>query len=443
MSDALLEREPEGSVPPTTSFASAAATDWQAIVIGAGPAGAAAATRLAARGLAVLLVDSSAMPRPKLCGCCLSATALAELAALDRIAAVSGGAAAASPNGGMPSGGLPLRHVRLATAAVTALVPMTRGGVVSREALDADGVRRAIAAGAAWLPRTRVTILAEEPGRVAVGLASTADQTSARQALSPAGSLAAELVIVAAGLGDAVRAAAGADRSGRRVAADSRVGLGTTLPADAGGPPPGELVMAVSRRGYCGVVRLEDGRIDIAAAVDRGIVAASGSPAAAVAAILAETGGDRAANLASPEAAARFAAATVRGAPPLTRSRPVASPSGRILRVGDAAGYVEPFTGEGMGWALASARLCDEALRPLVTPAGRIVGDVAAAAIRYARAHGRHFAPHHARCRRVSLVVRRPWLVGPALRLARLAPAVAARVVPLVIGGAIPPEAHG
>jgi flavin-dependent dehydrogenase len=286
-------------------------------------------------------------------------------------------------------------------------------------------------------------MLAEEPGRVVVGLAATADRASPRQALSPAGSLAAELVIVAAGLGDAVRSAAGADRSERRVAADSRVGLGTTLPADAGGPPPGELVMAVSRRGYCGVVRLEDGRIDIAAAVDRGIVAASGSPAAAIAAILAETGGDRAANLASPKAAAQFAAATARGAPPLTRSRPVASPSGRILRVGDAAGYVEPFTGEGMGWALASARLCDEALTPLVTTAGRLAGDVAAAGIRYALAHGRHFAPHHARCRRVALVVRRPWLVGPALRLARLAPAVAARVVPLVIGGAHPRKGHG
>jgi flavin-dependent dehydrogenase len=282
-------------------------------------------------------------------------------------------------------------------------------------------------------------MLAEEPGLVAVGLATTADRASPRQALSQAGSLTAELVIVAAGLGDAVRDAAGADRSERRIAADSRVGLGTTLPADAGGPPPGELVMAVSRRGYCGVVRLEDGRIDIAAAVDRGIVAASGSPHAAIAAILAETGGDRAANLASPAAAARFAAATARGAPPLTRSRPVASPSGRILRVGDAAGYVEPFTGEGMGWALASARLCDEALTPLATTAG----DIAAAGIRYAFAHGRHFAPHHARCRRVALVVRRPWLVGPALRLARLAPAVAARVVPLVIGGAHPRKGHG
>jgi flavin-dependent dehydrogenase len=111
--------------------------------------------------------------------------------------------------------------------------------------------------------------------------------------------------------------------------------------------------------------------------------------------------------------------------------------------VGDAAGYVEPFTGEGMGWALVSARLCDEALAPLVTTAGQLAGDVATAGIRYALTHGRHFAAHHARCRRVSLVVRRPWLVGPALRLARLAPALAARVVPLVIGGAPSPEAHG
>jgi hypothetical protein len=96
-----------------------------------------------------------------------------------------------------------------------------------------------------------------------------------------------------------------------------------------------------------------------------------------------------------------------------------------------------------MGWALVSARLCDEALAPLVTAAGQLAGDVATAGIRYALTHGRHFAAHHARCRRVSLVVRRPWLVGPALRLARLAPALAARVVPLVIGGAPSPEAHG
>jgi flavin-dependent dehydrogenase len=451
MSDADRRRDPRSDVAATTSLAAAAATHWQAIVIGAGPAGAAVATRLAARGLAVLLVDAAAMPRPKLCGCCLSPTALGELAALHRLAREVHQAPAAAIDGGLPPGSRPLARVCLATAAVTAVVPMPRGAVVSREALDADGVRRAIAAGAAWLPRTRATTLADEQGRVTVGLASAADPASrsptvsdtGSRSISDTGSLTAEIAIVATGLGDAIRCAGGADGGERRVAADSRVGLGTTLPADAGGPPPGDLVMAVSRRGYCGVVRLEDGRIDIAAAVDRGLVAAAGSPAAAIAGLLAETGGERAANLGSPAAAERLAVATFRGTPPLTRRRLVASPSGRILRIGDAAGYVEPFTGEGIGWALAAARLCDEALGPLVTPAGRMAGDIAAAGIRYAFAHGRHFAAHHARCRRVALVVRRPWLVGPALRLARLAPAVAARVVPLVVGGTPAPQAHG
>jgi flavin-dependent dehydrogenase len=42
------------------------------------------------------------------------------------------------------------------------------------------------------------------------------------------------------------------------------------------------------------------------------------------------------------------------GTLPLTRRTP--RPAGhRVLVVGDAAGYVEPFTGEGMAWALATA----------------------------------------------------------------------------------------
>ena len=111
--------------------------------------------------------------------------------------------------------------------------------------------------------------------------------------------------------------------------------------------------------------------------------------------------------------------------------------------MGDAAGYVEPFTGEGMGWALASARLLDEAIVPAVAASGSFAEPPTAAAVRYDQGHRRHFAVHHARCRRVSLAVRRPWLVGSALRLARLAPAVAARVVPLVVGAAAPEKAQG
>jgi flavin-dependent dehydrogenase len=38
--------------------------------------------------------------------------------------------------------------------------------------------------------------------------------------------------------------------------------------------------------------------------------------------------------------------------PPLRRTR--AAGRGRVLAIGDAAGYVEPFTGEGMTWAMRS-----------------------------------------------------------------------------------------
>lgn len=425
---------PVTPVEATISAAEAANNDWEVIVIGAGPAGSAAALRLAARGLRVLLIDAAAMPRPKLCGCCLSVAAVKELAALEQI----------DTRGGVPDERarlpqpLPLERVRLATAAVTAALPLPGGGVISREALDTAAVRAAIVAGAAWLPETRVTAVTENPAAARVTLtARTTISRHAEQVVASAG-----LVVVAAGLADTVRIGTGQYRGEKRITPGSRLGLGATLPPAAGGPPPGELVMAVSRHGYCGLVRLEDGRVDIAAAVDRSLVTRAGGPAGALAKLLTDAGGYQAAGLFA-DADEWFAAAVIRGTPPLTRRQPVASAGGRVLRVGDAAGYVEPFTGEGMGWALASARFLDETVGRTVSAAGRIGDSPRKAAVSYAQAHRRHFAVHHARCRRVALVVRQPWLVGPALRLARLAPAVAARVVPLVVGAAARGKAHG
>lgn len=413
----------EATITPTA----AAAIHWQAIVIGAGPGGSAAATRLAAGGLSVLVIDATTMPRPKVCGACLSPAGVRELAALARLA---GDPAA------LPPGAVPLERVHLATAAVAATVPLAGGAVVSREALDSAGVRRAIAAGAAWLPATRVARI--EPGSgghcVVVSL-SPAASGSGGDCLTGA------IVVVATGLADTIRLSSDANDA----APSSRIGMGTTLPAGAGGPPPGELVMAVSRGGYCGIVRLEDGRIDIAAALDRGLIAQTGSPARAVASILEETmflaesgggifPGDPPGRIVLDSKL--LGAATWRGTPPLTRSQPVADATGRILRIGDAAGYVEPFTGEGMGWALASARLLVEAVGAAVANPAPGKYALTAAAARYAVAHRRHFARHHARCRRVAIAVRRPWIVGGAARLARFAPGIAARMTPLVVGAA-------
>ncbi len=432
----------------TLSLAAAEGTPWQAVVVGAGPAGSALATRLAARGLRTLLVDAAAMPRPKLCGCCLSPAAVAELALLAELsAAVSGGEPAASkpgslpgsgPAAGLPSVAIPLRQARLVTPGVTAVVPLVGGGVVSREALDPAGVRQAVAAGAAWLPAARVMRIVQATKSTSGPLTiqfqpqshvASPDLAAGPSVASGTMSLAAELVVLASGLADTIRLPD--DPAAASILPTSRLGLGTTvgeLPLD---PPAGELVMAVGRGGYCGLVRLEDGRLDVAAAIDRGALAAAGSPAEAVRGVLADAGIDAAWLESLRE---RFAAAAFRGTPPLTRSRAVSAAAGRVLRIGDAAGYVEPFTGEGMGWALASARLCDESLAPAIA-GGTIRGDLPAAAARYAAAHHRHFALTHARCRRVARAVRQPWLVGGAAWLARLAPGMAARVTPLVVGG--------
>ena len=53
---------------------------WDAVVIGAGPAGTMAACSIGDRGLSVLLIDRQTFPRKKVCGGCLSAAAIELLA---------------------------------------------------------------------------------------------------------------------------------------------------------------------------------------------------------------------------------------------------------------------------------------------------------------------------------------------------------------------------
>jgi flavin-dependent dehydrogenase len=58
------------------------------LIVGAGPAGAVAATVLARAGVCVRLIDRSSFPRPKLCGDTQNPAALADLRRLDLAAAV-------------------------------------------------------------------------------------------------------------------------------------------------------------------------------------------------------------------------------------------------------------------------------------------------------------------------------------------------------------------
>jgi menaquinone-9 beta-reductase len=413
------------SVAATITPAAATGTSWHAVVVGAGPAGAAAAWRLAAAGLRVLLVDRHPLPRGKVCGCCLSTRALRELDALGPEA--------------LPDTAIPLDTVRLAHRGRCTVIPLPAGRVVSREALDTHLVRQAIAAGCQWLPGVAVMAIHDTDDDTATSAvevhATVAPAESPRRA-----SIRAAMVVLATGLADHVRitdAATPADREPRRIAVGSRIGVGGVLAAAASDLPAGELLMAIGREGYCGIVRLDDGRLDVAAALDRAAVAREADPARAVTRLLGEAAPGSARHL--PDADAILTAA-FRATPALTRRAPlVTGRARRILRVGDAAGYIEPFTGEGMGWALASSRVLAESLLAPDGPRGP-----AEAAARYVAAHRREFASLHARCRFVAQGLRRPTLVAAAVCAARAMPWAARRLVPRMIGaGPRPTERLG
>jgi flavin-dependent dehydrogenase len=437
----------------TTTATHAACHPWHAIVVGAGPAGAATALRLARAGREVLLVERDAMPRPKVCGSCLSATAIDELLSLGFGTPRQDGAAwhpassRAARENPVPLEVVGLARVRLVTRRATSTIPLHGTAVLSRESLDPTLVQAAIAAGCQWLPNTLVRSVTEPARHEPSGLcrvtvepaegpalrspATTDGNPAARARILRAGS-----VILAAGLAEHVRVVRADGMPvprDRRVAPSSRVGLGAVLPAstswefgnDSAELPSGELVMAVGPRGYCGVVRLEDGRLDVAAAVDRRLLTETGDPGRAMLRVLDEAGCDVRGPLADA-----LVAGPCRATPPLThRAGTTVGETGRIFRVGDAAAYVEPFTGEGIGWALMSARLLAATLMAVDG------GECPDPARPYSRRHAAALDPRLARCRRIARALRHDAVVRGAAHAARALPWVARRALPLLLGG--------
>lgn len=173
--------------------------------------------------------------------------------------------------------------------------------------------------------------------------------------------------------------------------------------------------MAVARRGYLGRVALPDGRTDFAAAVSPSFLRSHTSPASAMRSIWQAAGFDPAEVPEGPW----------RGTPALTRKR--APQHGRILRVGDAAGYVEPFTGEGMSWAMhAASHVAEDAIACI---------EHGHQASRWADTLHRLLAARHARCRAVSCAVRSPTIVRAAIGFASVAPRTGNRAATLLSGG--------
>jgi 2-polyprenyl-6-methoxyphenol hydroxylase-like FAD-dependent oxidoreductase len=153
--------------------------------------------------------------------------------------------------------------------------------------------------------------------------------------------------------------------------------------------------MAAGRHGYVGLVRVEDRSLNIAAAFSTGFLRTLGSPGRAASAILEEAGFPAIPGLES---------ADWRGTPALTRrARPLGDE--RLFILGDAAGYVEPFTGEGMAWALVSGL----AIAPTALRA--IEGWTPGLLREWSAAHRRLVGRRQVVCRAAALALRQPWLI--------------------------------
>ena len=365
--------------------------DPDVVVIGAGPAGATAACVLGERGHRVLLVDRASFPRAKVCGCCLAPGGQGILRSLGLDDLVDEG--------------VPLDTTIVHGAGRTATLHFPGSVTLSRERLDPALIDAARHRGVEFLPRTRATV--------------TADDDVEFRPLDPSTDASVDRVrpkaiVVADGLGG--RSLDDRPEFGWRVAGRNRFGVGTVVEHVRDAPRRGELLMLTDRAGYLGVATLEDGRVDLAAALHPERTRIGGGPAATCGRML------RAARL--PGLAEAADTAKWRGTPSLTRRRRCVA-AGRVCCIGDAGGYVEPFTGEGMSWGMEAA----VAVAPFIEA---VIGGGDARA--WNRAHARLLSGRRRRCRTVSFAIRHPRVAMPVMRLLGRLPRIGRRLAGVASG---------
>jgi flavin-dependent dehydrogenase len=317
------------------------------LVVGGGPAGSIAALLLARAGVRVRLVDRSDFPRDKLCGDTLNPGALAILDRLGLSAAVRRQALAIT---GMDVTGPGSAHI-------AADYPGGfTGAAILRRDLDARLLEAAVSAGAEFTPRVRVRAPVIDGGAVRGVVAGDAERK-------------AKLVIAADGRHSTLAFALGLARV---PASPRRWAFGSYFEDVDGLTSRGE--MHIRHDGYIGVAPLPGGLVNVCVVREFGAVRLKhrqirlkpGTPH-----VSDEAGSTAVVSGFSRTVIADAIACDPRLRERFTRARQVASVTALgplavdarasgcpgLLLAGDAGGFVDPMTGDGLRFALRGGEL--------------------------------------------------------------------------------------
>ena len=384
-------------------------------VVGAGPAGSAAAAMLAERGVDVTLLERAVFPRAKPCAEYLSPQVTRVLDRLGVRAAVESPGLGASKLTGM-------RLVAPDGSTVTGRFVAAHGFrghsdyglALRRERFDALLVEAAVRRGVRLLENTVVEGLGEDSGRYR----TLSIRSGGRRRI-----LRARLVVAADGLNTRIGRILGVRRRRKR----RRVAFVTHAAGVAGMGDVGE--MYVGHNGYAGLAPLGSGVTNVAVVVDLHHARVEGPPEASFVQLLSDY----------PAVRDRLRRSTrvspVRAVGPFGRwvSRATAD---RVVLVGDAADFHDPFTGEGVYAALHGAELVAEVTLPaLATDQLR-----KSALAPYDAARRRAFGGKWAVERLVSWAVAHPGIFNHVMHRLAVRPELADLLVG-VTGNFAPPQA--
>jgi 2-polyprenyl-6-methoxyphenol hydroxylase-like FAD-dependent oxidoreductase len=358
-----------------------------AIVVGGGPAGLAFAAAAAARGLDVAVLERRAGALDKACGEGILPAGVRALEALGVLPALS------------PADASPIRELRWidpAGAEARLALPAPGGLGVRRTALSAALRARARAAGAELVEAAEVVSHRRAPGCVRVALADGGERT-------------ARILVAADGLASPTRRREGLDRP-------------------ASGPLRFGLRLHLARAPWAEAVEVHFGP-----GVEA-YVTPCGAERVGVAFLFERGAGGRFDDLLArfPALRDRLAGAPPDSAPlgagPLARAAR-ARTADRLVLLGDAAGYVDAVTGEGLSLAFGCA-LDLAALLPAALGRGATREALAA----YEIAWRRRFRPYAAWTRLVLSLSRHAALRRRVLALAASAPRPFERVIAAAVG---------